>query len=681
MDAHLFRRICQDLAPALIGCRIEKIYQVSPDLSLFSLYGLGKLQEYQNSQQIPHDKEIEDHALILSAKKHYLLFKESKQNPMLLISNERLSTGSHAPAKIMRLRKYLSGRRIERGHANWILRQLYLEIQGEVWLKIDLRHGIELIFERPQDIFPPYQKEIENDKEQTEDNQEKRRKEYSIKEEKYTVKEENENYKRKEEKEECRVSRLLPFAQSYSVKPELTDPNFAKFWAEWEDIPHILTDFESKNHLENRENTENIEEVASWELYPTLTPLLRKSLLALSQEEGQCLYADLQFGNGDLFIYEQKEVNQNAQAKIFGTESEQNRQELFAWELPESVAKSSGFNPNQTKVQQYEDTFLALDYITKGLYAQAFAKVQQNSTKPYIAEFKRLQKLKKKLIQEEERLTKMHQRKKEALLLQTHLYNFGAQSKAKEIEVTDFDDKSYTIKLDPAKTIQENMQMLFHSSARGKRGLDHLELRHQSIDKQIDAIKANILQENALQKGIQKLDFSKKEPKRKNPPSSLLGNIGAVNKGKKNAINPQNQAQNTQKSKNEQKKFPSQVQVFHSSDGFTLLRGRDVKGNGLALKMASPHDIWVHVAHGTSAHVIIRKQNPKQEIPEQTLQEAGILAALKSPLKEEHKASIQYSYAKHIRPMKNSSHGMVHVDKSEGSFLVNMDKEIEEKLK
>ena len=41
MDCHVFRRLCDELAPALMGCRIEKIHRPAKDVTLFTLYGLS----------------------------------------------------------------------------------------------------------------------------------------------------------------------------------------------------------------------------------------------------------------------------------------------------------------------------------------------------------------------------------------------------------------------------------------------------------------------------------------------------------------------------------------------------------------------------------------------------------------------------------------------------------------
>ncbi len=127
--------------------------------------------------------------------------------------------------------------------------------------------------------------------------------------------------------------------------------------------------------------------------------------------------------------------------------------------------------------------------------------------------------------------------------------------------------------------------------------------------------------------------------------------------------------------------LPKQVQAFRSSDGFLILRGRDTRGNALALKLAAPHDYWLHTADGPSAHVIIRRDHAGQEVPERTLREAGALAALKSRLKDEAGAEIQYSLARYIHPMKGAAPGMVRIDRSEGAFRTDIDPTLEEKLK
>ena len=57
-----------------------------------------------------------------------------------------------------------------------------------------------------------------------------------------------------------------------------------------------------------------------------------------------------------------------------------------------------------------------------------------------------------------------------------------------------------------------------------------------------------------------------------------------------------------------------------------------------------------------------------------------MLAALKSWQKDQDSAAIQYSLAKYIHPMKKAAPGMVRIDRSEGSFRVKLEHDLEEKL-
>ena len=94
-----------------------------------------------------------------------------------------------------------------------------------------------------------------------------------------------------------------------------------------------------------------------------------------------------------------------------------------------------------------------------------------------------------------------------------------------------------------------------------------------------------------------------------------------------------------------------------------LLRGKSAKGNQDARRMASPHDLWVHVEGGPGAHVIIRKSHAGEEVPERTLDEAGALAAAKSWLQNEPKATLNYCEIRHVRPLKGAGAGTMRMDK------------------
>ena len=67
MDAHLFRRFCMELAPLLMGVRMEKIHALSESVLIFTLYGGQAL-----------------------GGKRYLVFKFGRQAPFLFLSEHRI---------------------------------------------------------------------------------------------------------------------------------------------------------------------------------------------------------------------------------------------------------------------------------------------------------------------------------------------------------------------------------------------------------------------------------------------------------------------------------------------------------------------------------------------------------------------------------------------------------------
>ena len=125
MDCHVFRRLCDELAPALMGCRIEKIHRPAKDVTLFTLYGTGG--------------------------KRFLFLRAGRKAPFLFLSTHKIPVGSVPPADIMRLRKYLADRRIIDVLPDWVGRRLYLHVNAdtECWLTLDLREGPSLLFDAP----------------------------------------------------------------------------------------------------------------------------------------------------------------------------------------------------------------------------------------------------------------------------------------------------------------------------------------------------------------------------------------------------------------------------------------------------------------------------------------------------------------------------------------------------
>lgn len=366
----------------------------------------------------------------------------------------------------------------------------------------------------------------------------------------------------------------------------------------------------------------------AWRGWDVLTPALRRTLPHLDPLDAAALLADLEAGDGDVFLYE----------------NDDGRCEVSAWPLPPAQLESLKGHWRETACA---DPLTAMSRAGEQVYGALSEQARLAAARPFSAEAARLERLLKKLDAEEQRLSALRARQKDALLLQSQLYRFDAREKRAHVTL-DSPEGPVVLPLDGSRTVRENILELFRQAGRGRRGLEHLALRREAVREEKARAEAAALRSLAAVNG-----------------TSLPANTPQLPRQSVKAADPG---------------LPRQVQAFRSSDGFLILRGRDSKGNGLVLKLAAPHDYWLHTADGPGAHVIIRRDHSAQDVPERTLLEAGALAALKSWQKYQERAEIQYALARFIHPMKNAAPGTVRIDRSEGAFRVTLDPDLEQRL-
>ena len=131
---------------------------------------------------------------------------------------------------------------------------------------------------------------------------------------------------------------------------------------------------------------------------------------------------------------------------------------------------------------------------------------------------------------------------------------------------------------------------------------------------------------------------------------------------------------------NVKKKQPvSKPLEFMSTDGFLILCGRNNRQNEeLTLKIASKNDLWLHIRNVAGSHVVIRSQG--SEIPDKTLEEAAIIAAVYSKKSKDTKADVDYTQVRYVKKPANAKPGMVIYDNFKG-ITVEPDIKIAESLK
>ena len=371
MDAHLFRRFCDELIPHLMGARMEKIHAPGPNVYVFALFG-------------GHSREG----------KRFLVLRADRKAPLLFVADHRIPVNAQPPAFVMRLRKHLSDQRVTRAVCRWTERQLWLGFSGEAqpWLCLDLREGPSLSFDPPELYDGP------------------------------------------------------EWPADFLALP-------SESWREWD----------------------------------VLTPALRRTIPHLDPMDACALIADLEFGGGDVFLYESTR------------EDGSTRHEVSAWPLPQAQLDALGGEWTETV---FDNPVPALAKAGESLvYGGLAEQARQNAAKPFASEAARLGKLLKKLDAEQERLSAMQARQKDALLLQGQLWKFGAQDKLDSVTL-EGEEGEITLALDKKLTVRENMMHMFHQAGRGRRGLEHLEARRAAVREEKEQAEAAALRGQAAKTGV-----------------------------------------------------------------------------------------------------------------------------------------------------------------------------------
>jgi predicted ribosome quality control (RQC) complex YloA/Tae2 family protein len=118
---------------------------------------------------------------------------------------------------------------------------------------------------------------------------------------------------------------------------------------------------------------------------------------------------------------------------------------------------------------------------------------------------------------------------------------------------------------------------------------------------------------------------------------------------------------------------------FRSTDGFEIRVGRNNRQNDkLTLKMADKRDLWLHTRNIPGAHVIIQADG--MPVPDSTLSQAAMLAALHSHAKDSAQVPVDYTFVKNVKKPSGAKPGMVIYDDFKTAF-VRPDTELAAKLK
>ncbi|WP_031388232.1 NFACT RNA binding domain-containing protein [Desulfonatronum thiodismutans] len=370
-----------------------------------------------------------------------------------------------------------------------------------------------------------------------------------------------------------------------------------------------------------------------WQSHPHVSPLLRRTIQTLPEDQGRSLLQALQSGIAPetYFLY---------RAPGGGKSSSTIRPWALPWPLPPSLRQGRDEHPCAS-------AFQATNLLAQTIF---FPDQASNGTAaPDPREIKRIARLRRNLDADEHRLREYVRLADQAELIRCHLYQLPAKqlaprSKIDRLTLNDPKGETVELTLNKRLTILENMQRWFQLADKGRRGLAHVQRRRDQIHS--------------------------------NPDTNWVETMGTRTTASSNHRPPVQKARNRP---NDKGTLP--LHRFLSSDGFVLLRGKNQKANHhLLTKAASPFDYWFHAADGPGAHLILKRDSPGRDVPERTMEEAAGLAGLASHFSGAARATIICAQVKYVRPVKGTP-GMAVVDQVLRTLSVPLEPDLETKLR
>jgi len=202
---------------------------------------------------------------------------------------------------------------------------------------------------------------------------------------------------------------------------------------------------------------------------------------------------------------------------------------------------------------------------------------------------------------------------------------------ARTVRLTAYTEEGVTeldVPLDPARPPREQAERHFHQYRRLTRGVEHAGRRLVQLEEELAALEAELLRVEALPEAL--LPRAAAEPATAFSPKRKAGPARHV-----------------------------AFREFRASDGGRILVGKGGADNDtLTFKVARPFDAWLHALGSPGAHVVVPLQRGEQ-VPEQCLIDAAHLALHFSPLKEEPRGEVAWTYARFVRKPRDAGPGAV----------------------
>jgi len=202
-----------------------------------------------------------------------------------------------------------------------------------------------------------------------------------------------------------------------------------------------------------------------------------------------------------------------------------------------------------------------------------------------------------------------------------------------------------TIALDPRLSVGENMERFFHRARRSARAAERIAAHLAWIGEEV--------------RRLDDLETATRE----------AASLEALRTARASLVDDTTPGSETRRDeprrgrRDRSPAAPAGPRRFHSKDGLLLLVGRNARENDtLTFRIARGEDLWLHTRDYPGSHVIVRVERGRP-VPEETLLDAGHLAAHFSPARGHGRVAILYAPRKLLRKAKGAPSGQVLVAK------------------
>lgn len=217
----------------------------------------------------------------------------------------------------------------------------------------------------------------------------------------------------------------------------------------------------------------------------------------------------------------------------------------------------------------------------------------------------------------------------ELLTANMHLIKTGDRS----VEVVNYyDGSTVKIPLDERHTPAKNAQQYFKRYGKSKTAIKEKQIQLEEVDDDINYLESVLTYLNNTD-SVEEIEALRGE----------LIETGYVRR---------------RKTTFKEKKYKPMPHKYQTSDGFTVLVGRNNKENDiLTLKTASKSDIWLHTKDIPGSHVIVQTGGVK--LSEEGIFEAAAIAAYHSKGRTSENVPVDYVQVKYVKKPAGAKPGMV----------------------